>query len=67
MFDAAERLVVCNDLYIQMYGLSREIVKPGYSFCELLQYRAEDGSGLQRVSKKGREHIPDPETVSCQA
>ena len=24
MFDAAERMVVCNDLYIEMYGLSRE-------------------------------------------
>ncbi|HUD88466.1 MAG TPA: EAL domain-containing protein [Xanthobacteraceae bacterium] len=43
MFDAAERIVVCNDLYIEMYGLSREIVKPGCSFAELLQYRAEAG------------------------
>ena len=44
MFDAAERIVVCNDLYIEMYGLSREIVKPGCSFLELLQYRAAAGS-----------------------
>ena len=43
MFDAAERIVVCNDLYIEMYGLSREIVKPGCSFSELLRYRAEAG------------------------
>ena len=34
MFDAAERMVVCNDLYIAMYGLSRENVKPGCSFLE---------------------------------
>jgi diguanylate cyclase (GGDEF)-like protein len=61
MFDAAERLVVCNDLYIEMYGLSREIVKSGCSFRELLRYRAEPGSGLHRVMKKGREAIPDPE------
>src|SRR6185437_5304654 len=43
MFDSAERVVVCNDLYIQMYGLSREIVKPGFSFVELLRYRTDAG------------------------
>jgi diguanylate cyclase (GGDEF)-like protein/PAS domain S-box-containing protein len=43
MFDAADRIVVCNDLYIEMYGLSREIVKPGCSFVELLRHRAEVG------------------------
>ncbi|MFZ0723222.1 MAG: EAL domain-containing protein [Xanthobacteraceae bacterium] len=43
MFDAEERVVVCNDLYIEMYGLSREIVKPGCSFADLLRYRTEAG------------------------
>ncbi|HKY06876.1 MAG TPA: EAL domain-containing protein, partial [Candidatus Binatia bacterium] len=36
MFDTANRIVVCNDRYIEMYGLSREIVKPGYPLRELL-------------------------------
>ena len=43
MFDSTDRVVVCNDLYIKMYGLSREIVKPGCSFADLLRYRAEAG------------------------
>jgi diguanylate cyclase (GGDEF)-like protein len=43
MFDAAERLVVCNERYIEMYGLSREIVKPGCSFVELARHRIEKG------------------------
>jgi diguanylate cyclase (GGDEF)-like protein/PAS domain S-box-containing protein len=43
MFDAAERIVVCNDLYIEMYGLSRETVKPGLSFSDLLRYRTDAG------------------------
>ncbi len=43
MFDAAERLVVCNTHYIQMYGLSRETAKPGCSFLEILQYRSAIG------------------------
>ena len=43
MFDSNERIVVCNDRYIEMYGLSREIVKPGCSLRELLRHRAETG------------------------
>ena len=56
MFDAAERMVVCNDLYIEMYGLSREIVKPGCSFLEVLQCRAAAGSFLHH----------DPETYRAE-
>lgn len=41
MFDTDERIVLCNDRYIQMYGLSREVVKPGCSLKELLIHRAE--------------------------
>ena len=43
MCDAQERIVVVNDQYIQMYGLSRDIVKPGCTFRELLKHRAETG------------------------
>jgi len=54
MFDAAERIVVCNDHYIEMYGLSREIVKPGCSFIELLKYRAEAGHTMHQDPDKYR-------------
>ena len=37
MFDAQERIVVYNERYIEMYGLSHEIVKPGCSFSNLLR------------------------------
>ena len=43
MFDSAERLVVCNDRYIEMYDLSRDIVKPGCTLSELFKHRAERG------------------------
>lgn len=43
MFDSAERLVVCNDRYLDMYGLSRDVVKPGCSLREVLQHRTETG------------------------
>ena len=57
MFDAAERVVLCNDLYIKMYGLSREIVKPGYSFVELLRYRAEAGNLLNHDPEQYRTEV----------
>jgi diguanylate cyclase (GGDEF)-like protein/PAS domain S-box-containing protein len=57
MFDAAERVVVCNDLYIEMYGMSREIVKPGCSFSDLLKYRKESGNLLHHDSEKYRAEL----------
>jgi methyl-accepting chemotaxis protein len=44
MFDVNERLVVCNDRYVEMYGLSPEIVKPGCLLGDLIKHRAETGS-----------------------
>ncbi len=43
MFDADERVVICNDFYIEMYGLSREVVKPGCALIDLLRHRVETG------------------------
>jgi diguanylate cyclase (GGDEF)-like protein/PAS domain S-box-containing protein len=47
LFDAAERLVVCNGRYIEMYGLSNEIVKPGSTLTEVIKHRAERGHLLR--------------------
>jgi PAS domain-containing protein len=44
MFDSSARLVVCNRVYLKMYGLSRDIVRPGCTLRELLHHRAEVGS-----------------------
>ncbi len=44
MFDSADRLVVCNERYLQMYGLSPEIVKPGVTLLQLIKHRTECGS-----------------------
>jgi diguanylate cyclase (GGDEF)-like protein len=54
MFDAAERLVVCNDHYIEMYGLSREIVRPGCPFIDILRCRAEVGDFLRHAPEDYR-------------
>ncbi|PWT87818.1 MAG: bifunctional diguanylate cyclase/phosphodiesterase [Proteobacteria bacterium] len=44
LFDAAERVVVCNGRYLEMYGLSPEIAKPGCLFRDLLAHRQAVGS-----------------------
>ncbi|QPF92183.1 bifunctional diguanylate cyclase/phosphodiesterase [Bradyrhizobium commune] len=44
MFDQDERLIVCNRRYIDMYGLSTDVVKPGAYFRDVIQHRADTGS-----------------------
>jgi diguanylate cyclase (GGDEF)-like protein len=43
MFDADQRLLVCNDRYIEMYGLSNELAKPGTSFRTIVESRIASG------------------------
>jgi methyl-accepting chemotaxis protein len=44
MFDGNERLVVCNQRYKDLYQLSDDVVKPGCTLTELLDYRIANGS-----------------------
>jgi diguanylate cyclase (GGDEF)-like protein len=44
LFDSSERIVVCNQRYIEMYGLSPEVVKRGCTFRDLVQHRKETGT-----------------------
>jgi diguanylate cyclase (GGDEF)-like protein len=44
MFDQDERLIVCNRRYIEMYGLSSDVVKPGAYFRDVIAHRRDTGS-----------------------
>jgi methyl-accepting chemotaxis protein len=44
MFDAAGRLVVCNERYLAMYGLSPQVVKPGAALIDIIRQRTKTGS-----------------------
>jgi diguanylate cyclase (GGDEF)-like protein len=44
LYDSSERLVVCNRRYIEMYGLSPAVIKPGFSFRDLIAHRKQTGS-----------------------
>lgn len=43
MFDSEQRLVVCNQLYGEMYKLSPEQMQPGTTVRQILEYRLEKG------------------------
>jgi diguanylate cyclase (GGDEF)-like protein len=44
LFDSSQRLVVCNQRYVDMFGVSTDVVKPGCTIRELLQHRKQTGS-----------------------
>ena len=44
MFDAEQRLVICNKRYIEMYGLAADVVKPGCTFHDVIAHRKATGS-----------------------
>jgi diguanylate cyclase (GGDEF)-like protein len=44
MFDADATLVVCNERYIEMYGLARDVVVPGTNLRGILAHRKECGN-----------------------
>ena len=44
LFDSAHRVVVCNQRYIEMYGLSPDVIKPGCPFRDVIAHRKETGS-----------------------
>ncbi len=44
LFDAHEHVLVCNDRYVEMYGLSPDVVKAGCTLLDLIKDRITTGS-----------------------
>ena len=44
LYDASARIVVCNQRYLDLFGLSADIVKPGTRFIDVMRHRKEVGS-----------------------
>ena len=73
MFDASSKLVVCNSRFLEIYGLSPDVVKPGLTLLDLLKHRKERGSFggdpdeyyaklLNQIAKRtlSKQHVADP-------
>ncbi len=44
LYDASARIIICNQPYIEMFGLSPDLVKPGCTMQRLIAHRKETGS-----------------------
>ena len=44
LYDNSSRVTVCNQRYIEMFGLSPDVAKPGCTMYELISHRKETGS-----------------------
>jgi signal transduction histidine kinase len=44
MFDKDQRLIVCNRRYLELYGFSEEVVKPGILLVDIMRYSASLGN-----------------------
>lgn len=49
LFDASERIVICNRRYLEMYGLSPDVVKPGCALRDLIRHRQQVGTFMGSV------------------
>ena len=55
MFDATQRLIVCNKRYAELYRLSSEQTKPGTTLREILDYRIASGT----APDEGKDYFDD--------
>ena len=44
LYDASARIIICNQPYIEMFGLSPDVAKPGCTMQRLIAHRKETGS-----------------------
>jgi diguanylate cyclase (GGDEF)-like protein len=44
LYDASKRVIICNQPYIDMFGLSPEVARPGCTMQRLIRHRQQTGS-----------------------
>lgn len=44
LYDSSARIIICNQPYIEMFGLSPEVARPGCTMQRLIEHRKETGS-----------------------
>lgn len=59
MFDADQTLIVTNRRYLEMYGFSADVVKPGIKLHEIMEYSVSIGNYSQEDAEKAKAARPD--------
>lgn len=55
MFDADQRLIVCNESYREMYGLPKELTRPGTPLADILRYHIKKETGRDGEEERTRQ------------
>jgi len=55
MFDADQRLIVCNESYREMYSLPKKLTRPGTPLAEILRYHVKSESGRDGEEERERQ------------
>ncbi|MDX8463939.1 PAS domain-containing protein, partial [Mesorhizobium humile] len=51
MFDAEERMIICNRNYIDLFRLDAKVIKPGIRFFDILQHSVDIGIASQSAAQ----------------
>ena len=60
MYDADQRLIICNRRYLEMYRMSADIVKPGVRLADVMKHSAELGNFSEEEAKRALAERSDP-------
>ena len=63
MFDKEQRLIVCNRRYLDMYGFSPDIVKPGIVLRDIMKYSVSLGNYTEAEGQRALAERPDPDRL----
>ena len=64
MFDSEQNLIVCNRRYLELYGFSPEIVKPGINLREILNYSVSLGNYTTEEAQRALSERRNPTSLS---
>jgi signal transduction histidine kinase len=64
MFDKNQKLIVVNKRYLDVYGFSADVVKPGITLRELMQYSVSLGNYTAEEAERALAERNDPSQLS---
>jgi len=59
MFDANQTLIVANDRYLELYGFSPDVVKPGITLPEIMEYSVSIGNYTREDAERAKAERPE--------
>lgn len=60
MFDNEQKLILCNRRYLEMYGFSSEVVKPGIQIADIMRYSISLGNYREEDAQAALKARHDP-------